>query len=128
MKYIRQFGIILAFIFAGEGLRALLPFPVPASIYGLALLFLGLFSGLIRLDWVEEAADWLVASMPITFVPASVALIDDWAILKPFLWPLLLICTVSTVAIFGASGLATQALIRLEKKKPGKEKGEAPHA
>lgn len=77
---------------------------MPASIYGLALLFLGLFSGLIRLDWVEEAADWLVAIMPITFVPASVALIDDWAILKPFLWPLLLICTVSTVVIFGASG------------------------
>ena len=77
---------------------------------------------------MEEAADWLVAIMPITFVPASVALIDDWAILKPFLWPLLLICTVSTVVIFGASGLATQALIRLGKKKPDEEKGEAPHA
>ncbi len=39
MKYIRQFGIILMVSFVAEGLRALLPLPIPASIYGLALMF-----------------------------------------------------------------------------------------
>ena len=38
MKYIKQFAIIITFSFAGEVLRALLPLPVPASIYGLVLM------------------------------------------------------------------------------------------
>ena len=42
MKYLRQFGLILLFSFLGEALRALIPLPVLASIYGMALLFLAL--------------------------------------------------------------------------------------
>ena len=40
MKYLRQFMIILLFSFLGELLKYVLPFPVPASIYGLVLLLL----------------------------------------------------------------------------------------
>ena len=39
MKYITQFLIILAFSFAGEALHAMLPLPIPASIYGIVMLF-----------------------------------------------------------------------------------------
>lgn len=45
MKHLRQFLIILFFSFLGEGLKALLPLPVPASIYGLVLLFAALELG-----------------------------------------------------------------------------------
>ena len=38
MKYVSQFLRILVFCWLGEVLHALLPVPVPASIYGLALL------------------------------------------------------------------------------------------
>ena len=38
MKYLKQFGIILLISFAGEALNYL-PLPVPASIYGLVLMF-----------------------------------------------------------------------------------------
>ena len=37
-KYIFQFARILAFCFLGEVLHAVLPLPVPASVYGLVLL------------------------------------------------------------------------------------------
>ena len=37
MKHLRQFLIILLFSFLGEGLKALLPLPVPASIYGIVV-------------------------------------------------------------------------------------------
>ena len=40
MRYVKQFGIILLISFLGEVLHALLPLPVPASIYGIVLLFL----------------------------------------------------------------------------------------
>ena len=38
MKYFKQFLIILSVSFLGEVLHALLPLPVPASIYGLVLM------------------------------------------------------------------------------------------
>ena len=41
MKFIRQFLIIILISFAGELLHAILPLPVPASIYGLLILLAG---------------------------------------------------------------------------------------
>ena len=49
MKILRQFGLILAITFAGEVLKALLPLPIPASIYGMVIMLVGLVSGLLRL-------------------------------------------------------------------------------
>jgi len=39
VKYIKQFLIILLIAFAGELLNTLLPLPIPASIYGIFILF-----------------------------------------------------------------------------------------
>ena len=39
MKYLTQFLRILAFTLAGELLQRLVPLPIPASVYGLVLLF-----------------------------------------------------------------------------------------
>ena len=48
MKYIGQFCIIALFSLLGELLHMLIPFPIPAAIYGLALLFLALLCGLVK--------------------------------------------------------------------------------
>ena len=52
MKLLRQFLIILLLSLVGEGLHALLPLPVPASVYGLVLMLLCLCTGILRLDQV----------------------------------------------------------------------------
>ena len=54
MKYIRQLLIILGISFAGEVLKYILPLPIPAGIYGMAILFIGLMTGLIKLEAVRE--------------------------------------------------------------------------
>ena len=55
MKFIRQFLIIILISFAGELLHAILPLPVPASIYGLLILLAGLQTKVIPLKAVDEA-------------------------------------------------------------------------
>ena len=45
MKYVKEFGIILIVSLVGELLNYFLPLPVPASIYGLVLMFLCLMLG-----------------------------------------------------------------------------------
>ena len=78
MKYLRQFCIILLVSALGEGLHILLPLPVPASVYGLVLMLGALASGILKLEQVEEAADFLVEIMPVMFVPAGVGLLEAW--------------------------------------------------
>ena len=65
MKYLRQFCIILLISALGEGLHILLPLPVPASVYGLVLMLGTLTSGILKLEQVEDAADFLVEIMPV---------------------------------------------------------------
>ena len=59
MRYAKQFLIILLFTFLGELLRVLLPLPVPASIYGLLLLFAALLTGLLKIEAVRETGKFL---------------------------------------------------------------------
>lgn len=74
MKYIRQLGIILLVSFLGELLHYLLPLPVPASIYGIVLLFAALETRLLKADAIRETSAFLLEIMPMLFVPAGVGL------------------------------------------------------
>ena len=78
MKYLRQLLMILIFSFIGEVLHAVIPIQMPASIYGLVLLFIALMTGLVKLPQVHEAARFLIEIMPLMFIPAGVGLIDSW--------------------------------------------------
>ena len=117
MKYLRQFLIILLFSFLGEGLKALLPLPVPASIYGLVLLFAALELGIIKLSAVEDAGKFLIEIMPVMFIPAGVGLVESWGILKPVLVPVCIITVVTIVTVMAVTGLLSQWVIRRDRKK-----------
>lgn len=64
MKYVKEFGIILIVSLVGELLNYFLPLPVPASIYGLALMFLCLMLGIIKLSDVHDTACFSLRSCP----------------------------------------------------------------
>lgn len=121
MKWIRQFMILLAVTLSGEILRALIPFAIPAGIYGLVILFLCLCFGVIKLDQVEGAADFLIEIMPLCFIPAGVGLMTRWAQLQSLLLPVLISLFVVTILVMAATGFATQYLVRRKEKREGRE-------
>ena len=53
MKYLKQVLIVLAFTGLGELLAALIPFPIPAAIYGIVLLLIALGTGLVKTQQVK---------------------------------------------------------------------------
>lgn len=121
MKYLRQLLIILIFSFIGEILHSLIPIQVPASIYGLVLLFIALLTGLIQLPQVKEAAKYLIEIMPLMFIPAGVGLLESWGDLKSILIPVLILLVASTILIMGVSGKVTQGIIQRSKRKESKK-------
>ncbi|MDO4491907.1 MAG: CidA/LrgA family protein [Lachnospiraceae bacterium] len=117
MKYIKQFLIILGISFAGELLKMLLPFPVPASIYGMVLLFAGLLSGVIRLDAVKETGTFLIEIMPVMFIPAGVGLMTSLGTLKAMLVPVSIVTVVTILTVMLATGRISQSIIRRTEEK-----------
>lgn len=111
MKYVFQFGLIMTFCFAGELLYRFLPFPIPASIYGLLLLLLCLKLGIVKLSQVKTTGNYLVAILPIMFVPAAVGVMLLWDELASMIVPVFLAAVPVTILVLGTSGRVTQWLI-----------------
>ena len=112
MKYVKQFGIILLFSLAGDLCHRLLPFPIPASIYGMVLLLVCLALKWVKVEAVKETGTFLVSLLPLLFVVPTVALMEYWHLVKPVLIPFALISFVVTILVFAASGLVTKWIIR----------------
>lgn len=108
--------IIIIISFIGEILKEILPFPVPASIYGMVVMFISLMAGIIDIKDVSGAGDFLIEIMPVMFIPAGAGLLDYWGILKPVLLPVAVITVVSTVVVMVVSGRVTQSVVRHSRK------------
>ena len=119
MKYLHQILLILLFSFLGEALHALLPWPIPASIYGMLLLFAALSLKIIRVEQVKDAGGFLVSFLPVLFVAPIVSLLDCWDQLKSHLLPILGILIGSTVLCFAVSGRITQWYVRRKETRNG---------
>ncbi len=119
MKYLSQFLILLGFSLAGEALQRLIPLPIPASVYGIVLLFAALSFKIVKVEQVKEAGGFLRSILPILFVPPAVGILEDWALLRGALAPIVLLVLASTLLTFGISGRITQIWHDKEKKRHG---------
>lgn len=116
MKYLFQFGIICVITLTGEILYTLIPLPIPSSIYGLLILLLLLMTKRIKLEQVEDIANFFLAILPILFLPASVGLMTIGDTLNG--QGILVICMIifSTIAVSIVTGHVAQSIIRMQKR------------
>ena len=112
MKYLKQFGIVLLVTCIGELLRFLIPLPIPGSIYGLVLMLVLLIAKVVKLEDVKDAAQFLIAIMPVMFIPAAAGLTNYWSDLQPILIPALITIIVSTVIVMAATGITAQKVLK----------------
>ena len=117
MKYLGQIFIILLVSFVGELLNTLVPLPIPASIYGIIILFCLLEFRLIPLRAVKETGDFLVSLMQLMFIPAAAGLLEAWDVIAPNWLSYMLITIISTFVVLFVSGRVTQAVIRHSRVK-----------
>ena len=112
MKYLSQFLIILGFTLTGEALQRIIPLPIPASVYGLTLLFLALCLKLVKVEQVKQTGAFLTSILPILFVSPAVNIVDDWGLIRNDLLPIVLIMMGSTFLTFGISGRVAQWMLK----------------
>ena len=72
---VRSLVILSIMLYLGNLIAYYIPSGVPGSIWGLLLLFLGLTTRVIHLNWIYLGASLLIRFMAVLFVPVSVGII-----------------------------------------------------
>ena len=124
MKYIKQFAIIMVISFIGECVKALLPFKIQSSVYGLVIMLIALMTGIVKLDAVKDTAEFFVQTMPVMFVPPTVGLLAAWPLFKDIVVPFCVVCAITTIIVMVVTGHMSQFIIRLTNRKKKSEESE----
>lgn len=129
MKIIRiilQIGFLFVITFIGDVLHNFLHIPLPGSIIGLLLLLAGLSFKLIPVNWIENGAGFILAYLPLFFIPATVGVMNYSSLISWSGIALIVIVVASTIVTMIAAGTMGQfherhSQKRLEKKKCSKQ-------
>lgn len=108
MKYLSQFLIILGFTLLGEALQRLIPLPIPASVYGLVLLFAALCLKIVKVEQVAETGEFLRSILPLLFVAPAVGIVENWGLISGQILPIALLIIGTTASTFGIAGTITR--------------------
>ena len=98
------------FLFLGAALKEVIPLPIPASMFGLFLLFLALFFKIIKLEWVEKGANWLLAELLLFFIPSAVGIVNYDEILSLQGAEIVGLIGISTIIVMGMTAVTAEKM------------------
>lgn len=108
---------LFIFNFLGEFISSLFKLPLPGSIVGLLLLFLSLHYKLIPETYIKEGVGFLLAILPLFFIPATVGIIQYPEFLSAKGITLIVIVMISTFLTMIVAGRVSE---RYEEKMMGR--------
>ncbi|MGQ8921917.1 CidA/LrgA family holin-like protein [Bacillus halotolerans] len=111
--------IALLFIFARliNWVTALLHINIPGTIIGIVILFTLLHFKIIKLEWIELGAAWLLGELLLFFIPSAVGVIEYGDIMSKFGVSILLVVIISTFVVMVSTGTLTQIIAKRKEKK-----------
>lgn len=89
--------------------------PLPGNVVGVAALFTLLCLGVVKLEHVSCAADFLLKHLVFFFVPITVGLMEWGGVFRQYGWVLFVAVMVSSFVPFWLVGALTQLLHRRER-------------
>jgi holin-like protein len=110
---IRGFAVLLSFQLLGELIVRMFSWPIPGNVLGMALLLVALILGMVRIEWVTEAAELLLVNMALLFVPVGVGVMLYFDVLAREWLPILAAMVLSTFVVMAATGQVMQRLMGL---------------
>lgn len=110
-----QLAIIFGICLLSEGITKILPFAFPSSVIAMILVFLVLFSGILKIYHIKKQTDFLLENMAFFFIPAAVSIADNLFYMQGKLLIIIFICIVSTITTFFITALAVKGTVILEK-------------
>ena len=107
-EFLVKEGYCVKYIFQFARITAVLPLPIPASVYGLLLMVAALKTGLLRLEQVRETGLFLTGIFPLLFVPAAAGVMELGSQLINLLLPAVLAIVPVTALVMAVTGMVAQ--------------------
>lgn len=115
LKIVFQIGILYVLYRIGEWITDTFNLLIPGSVIGMILLIILLFTRMLKVEWIEEGAGFMVKYLPFFFIPAFIGLMVYYKIFAGKGFLLLIIVLFSTILVMVASGLIGELFKRGEK-------------
>lgn len=115
LKIIVQLALLFVFNEIGKWLVEALNLVLPGSIMGLILLWLCLFFNIIKVEWIEAGAGFLLMYLTLFFIPTTIGVIDYPELLSGAGLYLMLAVVISTLFAIAVAGVSTKYLEKKER-------------
>lgn len=113
----KQFLIILVINFVGVIIQNIFHLPLPGTILGMLILFVLLWTKVLKVESIEKVCDFLILNMIIFFLPPAVELLEYMALLKTGFFKIIILLITTTVITMIVTGKTVDFCIkRMEKK------------
>ncbi|MEA0554281.1 CidA/LrgA family protein [Lysinibacillus irui] len=117
VRIIVQIGILTIFYYMGVGIVSYLHIPLPGSVIGLLLLALSLIFKIIKVEYIQDGASFLIGILTLFFIPATVGVIDYPELMSMTGLLIILAVIASTLISIYITGLLTQIIEKKELAK-----------
>jgi putative effector of murein hydrolase LrgA (UPF0299 family) len=103
MHILPQFTTLLFFVLLGEAVSLVVPWGMPAAVWGILLLFAALCLKIVKPQSIETVADFLGKHMALFFIPPAAVILETFELFRYALFRFLFVCIISTILTFLAS-------------------------
>lgn len=98
--------------FIGTWIQQAFSLFIPGSVIGLVLMFILLSTGILRAQWIESGARFMMNHLVLFFIPATVGLLNYYHLFAGKGIFLVIITMVSTFIVMVASGLISESFAK----------------
>lgn len=113
-KVVLQVVVLSCIWLSMDVLRQHFGWSMPAGLIGFGLLAAGLFSGVIKVQWLKGGSNWLLAEMLLFFVPAVLVVTEYPELIQNQGLRILAVIISSTLCVMVATAWAVDRVYRLE--------------
>lgn len=117
--FLEQGFVFAAIMLLSNIIIKYLPFPMPASVMGLILLFIALCTKVVKLEQVEGLGTSLTGLISFLFVPSGISVINSLGIMGEYGIQIVSIIIIATVILLAVTGWSASALLKLRDKHSG---------
>lgn len=125
MRILRQILIILGVWLIGEFASRILHLPIPGNVLGMLIMLVLLQTRVIRLENIIGVSTFFLDNLSFFFIPSSVALIVYYRQIGNQLLPAIASVVMSSILVFLITGLTTEWLLKLKRRRKESENGDS---
>ncbi len=113
MKLFKQILILFSLCVISEIVSKLLPFRFPSNVIGMILLLLLLLFKIIKTDFIQNTAEFLLQNMAFFFIPSTVSIMNELDYLKDKILILVFIAVFSLIVTFVVAAFAVKLTTKI---------------